>query len=43
MKILITGSSGTIGTRLFEMLLAQGHDVTGADRRPNKWKPELDA
>ncbi|MFA5091849.1 MAG: NAD-dependent epimerase/dehydratase family protein [Candidatus Paceibacterota bacterium] len=42
MEILITGSSGTIGTRLFETLLAQGHEVTGVDRRPNKWKPELD-
>jgi UDP-glucose 4-epimerase len=43
MEILITGSSGTIGTRLFEALLAQGHDVTGLDRKPNKWNPELDA
>lgn len=43
MKILITGSSGTIGTRLFERLLNEGHDVTGLDRRPNKWKKEMDA
>lgn len=43
MKILVTGSSGTIGTRLCETLLAEGHEVVGVDRVPNKWKPEVDA
>lgn len=36
-NILITGSSGTIGTRLCEKLLENGHQVTGVDREPNKW------
>ena len=36
-KILVTGSSGTIGTRLCEKLLEQGHDVVGADWEPFKW------
>ena len=40
MKILITGSSGTIGTRLFETLLPQ-HQVTGVDIRSNGWLDEL--
>jgi len=40
-KILITGSSGMIGTRLFEKLLADGHRVVGFDRNPNKWQPGL--
>ncbi len=37
MKILVTGSSGTIGTRLCEKLLAAGHDVVGADWEKCKW------
>lgn len=41
-KILLTGSSGTIGTRLFEELLDQGYEVIGFDRRPNEWHPRLD-
>ena len=40
-KILITGSSGTIGTRLFEELLALGYDVIGFDRNHNKWNSSL--
>ncbi|MBU2213274.1 SDR family NAD(P)-dependent oxidoreductase [Patescibacteria group bacterium] len=42
MKILVTGSSGTIGTRLCEKLLEKGHEVVGADWKPNKWKSDLD-
>jgi len=42
MKILVTGSSGTIGTRLCEKLLEKGHEVVGVDWKPNKWKSELD-
>jgi nucleoside-diphosphate-sugar epimerase len=41
-KILITGSSGMIGTRLFEKLLEQDYEVAGFDRNFNKWRPELD-
>ena len=40
MKILLTGSSGTIGTRLFERLLPD-YEIIGVDLRQNKWLPEL--
>lgn len=40
-KILITGSSGTIGTRLFEKLLERGFKVIGFDKKPNKWRKKL--
>ncbi len=36
-KVLVTGSSGTIGTRLCEKLLELGYDVTGIDKVQNKW------
>ncbi len=36
-KILVTGSSGVIGTRLCEKLLNEGYEVTGVDKRTNKW------
>ena len=42
MKILVTGSSGTIGTRLCETLLAAGHTVVGADWEPCKWNPAVE-
>lgn len=42
-KILVTGSSGTIGTYLCEQLLAAGYKVTGVDKRPNKWNREVHA
>ncbi|HJH26338.1 MAG TPA: nucleoside-diphosphate sugar epimerase [Methanophagales archaeon] len=41
-KILITGSSGTIGTRLCERLLEKGYDIIGVDREKNKWLKEID-
>ena len=40
-RILITGSSGTIGTRLFECLLTNGYPVRGTDIRPNNWNKNL--
>jgi len=43
MKILVTGSSGTIGTRLCESLLQQGHAIFGADIRRNEWSPDVAA
>lgn len=43
MNILLTGSSGTIGTRLFEKLIAEGHNVTGVDKRENDWNATLSA
>ena len=42
MKILVTGSSGTIGTRLCEMLLEAGHEVVGADWEPCKWQKAVE-
>lgn len=42
MKILVTGSSGTIGTRLCEALLAAGHAVVGADWEPCKWNENVE-
>lgn len=41
MKVLVTGSAGTIGTRLCESLLDEGVDVIGCDRVPNKWQPQV--
>ncbi|MEQ1849588.1 MAG: NAD-dependent epimerase/dehydratase family protein [Candidatus Peribacteraceae bacterium] len=43
MNILVTGSSGTIGTRLCEKLLEAGHTVIGADWEPCQWKKEVEA
>ncbi|HEY1408964.1 MAG TPA: NAD-dependent epimerase/dehydratase family protein [Promineifilum sp.] len=37
MRILITGSSGQIGTNLGLYLMDNGHDVIGVDIRPNPW------
>lgn len=42
MRILITGSSGQIGTNLGLRLLAQGHTVFGVDKRPNMWTVEIE-
>jgi UDP-glucose 4-epimerase len=36
-RILITGSSGQIGTNLAEALLKRGHKPVGLDIRPNPW------
>jgi len=41
MKILITGSSGTVGTELCETLMRE-HEVAGVDMRPNHWSQEVD-
>jgi len=41
-KILITGNSGTIGTRLSEKLLEQNYEVTGVDWKPNKWNKKIE-
>lgn len=43
MKILVTGSSGTIGTRLCERLLEAGHEVVGADWEPCQWNADVEA
>jgi nucleoside-diphosphate-sugar epimerase len=41
-KILITGSSGTIGTRLGEKLLNLGYEIIGVDWKKNKWHKNLE-
>lgn len=41
MHILVTGSSGTIGTRLCETLTKQGHTFAGFDIVPNNWQPSV--
>lgn len=37
MRVLITGSSGQIGTNLALRLLDEGHSVFGVDKRVNPW------
>lgn len=39
MRVLVTGSSGQIGTNLALRLLADGHEVFGVDKRLNPWAP----
>jgi len=41
MRVLITGSSGQIGTNLGLALLQRGHFVFGVDKRPNPWTGEI--
>jgi UDP-glucuronate 4-epimerase len=41
MRILITGSSGQIGTNLALRLMDAGHFVYGIDIRPNPWTDKL--
>jgi nucleoside-diphosphate-sugar epimerase len=41
MRILITGSSGQIGTNLGLRLLGEGHYVFGVDVRPNGWTDKI--
>jgi len=40
--IVLTGSSGMVGSAVGERLLEIGHDVVGVDTRPNRWVPELE-
>jgi nucleoside-diphosphate-sugar epimerase len=42
MRILITGSSGQIGTNLALCLLEQGHYVFGIDIRSNTWTDQIE-
>jgi len=42
MRVLITGSSGQIGTNLGLSLIEQGHYVFGIDKRPNSWTGEIE-
>ncbi|MEM7799420.1 MAG: NAD-dependent epimerase/dehydratase family protein [Chloroflexota bacterium] len=42
MRLLITGSSGQIGTNLGLHLQQQGHYVFGVDKRQNTWTTEIE-
>jgi nucleoside-diphosphate-sugar epimerase len=42
MRVLLTGSSGQIGTNLALRLLGDGHSVYGVDKRTNTWTKEFD-
>jgi nucleoside-diphosphate-sugar epimerase len=42
MRVLLTGSSGQIGTNLALRLLREGHSVFGVDKRPNPWTKDFD-
>jgi UDP-glucuronate 4-epimerase len=42
MRILLTGSSGQIGTNLALRLVEEGHWVFGVDKRPNPWTREFE-
>ncbi len=41
LRVLITGSSGQIGTNLGLSLLKRGDQVTGVDVRPNTWTDQI--
>ncbi len=41
MNILITGSSGQVGTNLGLALLQKGHAIVGIDRRENTWTGQI--
>jgi len=40
-SILVTGSSGTVGTAVVESLLDEGYDVTGVDLKDNQWSERV--
>jgi UDP-glucose 4-epimerase len=42
MRVLITGSSGQIGTNLGLRLQEEGHYVFGIDKRPNVWTRDIE-
>ena len=41
-RILVTGSNGTVGTRLCEALIGRGYDVIGVDKKANAWSRAVD-
>ena len=41
MRVIITGSSGQIGTNLALRLKRDGHEVFGVDKRRNTWTDDF--
>lgn len=41
-NVLVTGSSGTVGTQLCQKLLDKGYSVTGVDIESNQWSKPVD-
>src|SRR5206468_9006645 len=41
MRVLVTGSSGQIGTNLALRLVGDGHEVFGVDKRLNTWTDDF--
>ncbi len=41
--VLVTGSSGMIGTRLCERLLDEGYKIIGVDHQANRWNKKIHA
>jgi len=41
-RVIVTGSSGMIGTALCEALIPLGYDIIPVDFKPNKWNKDLD-
>lgn len=41
-RVVVTGSSGMVGSVLSERLIEEGHDVVPVDRAPNPWNTDLD-
>lgn len=41
-SVLVTGSSGAVGTALTERLLDRNYRVTGVDKRPNPWSDRVE-
>ncbi len=42
-SIIVTGSSGTIGTRLMQTLISKGYKVIGIDKVKNKWDKKVNS
>ncbi len=41
-SVVVTGSSGTVGSAVAEELINRGYNVTGVDIKPNAWSEKVD-